>query len=91
MNGLLKLTRDRPLHRLVVWQEIFQHSTTLDDERHFVLVVGRDHQLLMVLLQTGGCTSQPKGPVRPDPFYVEQVEQRWAIFFLLVYLTFSSH
>jgi hypothetical protein len=74
-NRLLKLTRHQKLHRLVTWQEIFpdnQNDTSLEN-RHFLLVVGRDHQVLAVLLQTGGCTAQPSGVVRPDPFYVDQV------------------
>ncbi len=40
--------------------------------RTFLLVVGLGHQLLGTLLQTGGCAANPKGRVRPDPFYVDQ-------------------
>ena len=41
--------------------------------RSFLLVVGLGHEVLGALLQTGGCASAPEGVVRPDPFYVDQV------------------
>lgn len=78
MNNLLRITKHEQLQRLVTWHEIFpkqqNESPFLEtDQRYFVLFVGRDHQLLGILLQTGGCTSQPEGVVRPDAFYVDQV------------------
>jgi hypothetical protein len=41
--------------------------------RTFLLVVGLGYQLLGSILQTGGCAARPKGKIRPDPFYVDQV------------------
>ncbi len=43
---LLKLTRNQPLQRLVTWQEIFPTNVSATEEhRHFLLMVGRDHQV----------------------------------------------
>ena len=42
------------------------------DRRKFLLVSGLGHQLLGVILETGGCTANPKGTIGPDPFYVDQ-------------------
>jgi hypothetical protein len=52
-----------------------QHSGGGDvaaDTRTFLLVVGLGHEVLGILLETGGGASQPQGVVRPDPFYVDQ-------------------
>ena len=37
------------------------------------MLVGHGHELLGVLLESGGCSAMPQGIVRPDPFYVDQV------------------
>ena len=36
-------------------------------------MVGLGHQVLGVLLETGGCAAHHGPVVRPDPFYVDQV------------------
>lgn len=84
---LLRHTRSHPFQRVVLWHEVHptrrklaQLSKNNSDEadydepdgRTFMLVVGLGYQLLGVLLETGGCTAQPSGTVRPDPFYVDQ-------------------
>ena len=38
-----------------------------------IVVVGLGHQVLGVLLETGGCAAHHGLVVRPDPFYVDQV------------------
>ena len=39
---------------------------------HHIAVVGLGHQVLGVLLETGGCAALHGAVVRPDPFYVDQ-------------------
>ncbi|TRY75063.1 hypothetical protein TCAL_00628 [Tigriopus californicus] len=82
---LLGLTQLSRVHQLVAWHEVFvtreSFRTTkllgpLDyDEsmqRTFLLVVGLGHQLLGAVFSIGGCSGDPIGPVKPDPFYVDQ-------------------
>ena len=80
---MLPLTRHHPVHQLVNWCEVFPTRQSLGhtspitegdtEARVFLLVVGLGHQVLGVLLETGGCAALHGAVVRPDPFYVDQV------------------
>ena len=62
---LLKLTKNQPLQRLVTWQEIFSNNdSTTVEHRHFLLVVGRDHQVPISLIFKKGSYYR-KGQSRP--------------------------
>ena len=75
---VLALTRAGPVRQLVSWCEVFprtgdQAGDQAGERRVFLLLAGLGSQLLATLLETGGCAAQPgSGPVRPDPFYVDQ-------------------
>ena len=79
-HQVLPLTKHHPVHQLVNWCEVFptRQSITNSGEaseteaRVFLLVVGLGHQILGVLLETGGCAALHGAVVRPDPFYVDQ-------------------
>jgi len=81
-HQVLPLTRHHPVHQLVNWCEVFPTRQSLGhtapitegdtESRVFLLVVGLGHQVLGVLLETGGCAALHGAVVRPDPFYVDQ-------------------
>jgi len=86
-NQILPLTRTQPVQQIVNWSEIFLTRRSVKprpppgpaaagdaaaDVRTFLLAVGLGHQVLGVILETGGGASLPLGVVRPDPFYVDQ-------------------
>ena len=90
-NQILPLTRIQPVQQVVNWSEIFltrrsvrnpqtiamvaPEAAVAAEVRTFLLVVGLGHQVLGVLLETGGGGAASQGGVtvvRPDPFYVDQ-------------------
>jgi len=72
-TSVADLTREHPVRKIVLWQELHASDHKSDeDRRKFLLVSGLGHQLLGVILETGGCTANPKGTIGPDPFYVDQ-------------------
>jgi hypothetical protein len=79
-NQILPLTRTQPVQQIVNWSEIYLTRRSVKptaagdaaDVRTFLLAVGLGHQVLGVILETGGGASLPLGVVRPDPFYVDQ-------------------
>ena len=84
-HQVLPLTKQHPVHQLVNWCQVFptkQSNIAADtssesvesDKRVFLLVVGVGHQVLGVLLETGGCAALHGAIVPPDPFYVDQAE-----------------
>ncbi|PNF22078.1 Protein inturned [Cryptotermes secundus] len=42
--------------------------------RWFLLIVGKGQEMLVVLLESGGCTVRLEGPIGPDVCYVEQAQ-----------------
>lgn len=71
-NGLLNLTNQEQVKCLVLWKQIYPSSCNRgnvdncdseqlyinSDGKWFLLVVGYGHDLLAVLLESGGCTAK---------------------------------
>lgn len=70
-NGLLNLTNEEQVKCLVLWKEVYPSSCNrgdfsnsdgdqlyIPDGKWFLLVVGYGHDLLAVLLESGGCTAK---------------------------------
>ncbi|CAD0201699.1 unnamed protein product [Chrysodeixis includens] len=85
LNGVLKLSTDKELEKLVMWKEVFinEHRKQNKNEgneyrvldgRWFLLTVGKGHFLLSTLMEAGGCTEDAVGITPPSPFYVEECE-----------------
>ncbi|XP_075551760.1 inturned planar cell polarity protein [Dermacentor variabilis] len=70
---LLTLTKEESVGQVVVWKEIY-----LQDDfatvRHFVLIVGLKHSLILSLLEVGGCASVSEENPAPDAFYIDRVQ-----------------
>lgn len=83
-NGVLKLSTDKELEKLVLWREVFINerrtqntndgSEQISDGRWFLLTVGKGHFILATLMEAGGCTEDAVGITPPSPFYVEECE-----------------
>ncbi|XP_026733702.1 protein inturned [Trichoplusia ni] len=85
LNGVLKLSTDKELEKLVMWKEVFIHEHRNQnknegneyrvlDGRWFLLTVGKGHFILSTLMEAGGCTEDAVGITPPSPFYVEECE-----------------
>ncbi|XP_041980021.1 protein inturned [Aricia agestis] len=84
LNGILKLSSEKDLDKLVIWKEVFIHESrnqkntdseySIPDGRWFLLVVGNGHFILATLMEAGGCTEDAIGVTPPSPFYVEECE-----------------
>nr|XP_021181739.2 protein inturned [Helicoverpa armigera] len=85
LNGILKLSSEKELEKLVIWKEVFvnEHRTMnkndgneyrICDGRWFLLTVGKGHFILATLMEAGGCTEDAVGVTPPSPFYVEECE-----------------
>lgn len=85
LNGILKLSTEKELEKLVVWREVFinEHRKQnkndgnefrISDGRWFLLTVGKGHFVLSTLMEAGGCTEDAVGVTPPSPFYVEECE-----------------
>nr|CAD7569003.1 unnamed protein product [Timema californicum] len=48
---------------------------SLPQGRWFLLIVGQDQEMLVLLLESGGCTLRCDGNPGPDVFYVEQAQE----------------
>ncbi|XP_012278022.1 protein inturned isoform X2 [Orussus abietinus] len=86
-NGLLSLISKEPLKTLVIWRKVYplscgrghldgaSRALQVPNGQWFLLVVGYDHELLAVLLESGGCTAKLKENTGPDIFYVEEAQE----------------
>ncbi|XP_068082746.1 protein inturned isoform X2 [Anabrus simplex] len=87
-QGLLHLGRSEPVRSLVLWREVYPASCGrgLEDPsrvslyqppqgRWFLLAVGQDQEMLVVLLESGGCTVRAVGNPGPDVCYVEEAQE----------------
>ncbi|XP_063381491.1 protein inturned [Cydia fagiglandana] len=85
LNGILKLSAEKELEKLVIWKEVYIHEHRMQnkndsneyripDGRWFLLVAGKGHFLLATLMEAGGCTEDAIGITPPSPFYVEECE-----------------
>ncbi|CAB3254886.1 unnamed protein product [Arctia plantaginis] len=85
LNGVLKLSAEKEIEKLVMWKEVFiyehrnQNKSTgceykISDGRWFILTVGKGHFILTTLMEAGGCTEDAVGVTPPSPFYVEECE-----------------
>ncbi|XP_052755240.1 protein inturned isoform X2 [Galleria mellonella] len=92
LNGVLKLSVDKELEKLVVWKEVFinehrkfnnsdDNDSRIPDGRWFLLVVGKGHFILATLMEAGGCTEDAVGATPPSPFYVEECESCLALLY----------
>ena len=74
-NKLLSITREETLKQCVIWrnvhhhiQQYSQHYPSPDKTNHFILIVGRNQQLYVALLETDvQCNS-----IIPDPLFVSR-------------------
>ncbi|XP_049872416.1 protein inturned [Pectinophora gossypiella] len=84
LNGILKLSTDKELEKLVTWKEVYIREDRekkndnceyrIPDGRWFLLIVGKGHFVLATLMEAGGCTEDAQGITPPSPFYVEECE-----------------
>lgn len=92
LNGVLALSTDNELEKLVIWKEVFIHEHRkqskndgqdyrIPDGRWFLLVVGKGHFILATLMEAGGCTEDAVGVTPPSPFYVEECESCLELFY----------
>ncbi|XP_059057559.1 protein inturned isoform X2 [Achroia grisella] len=91
LNGILKLSVDKELEKLVIWKEVFvnehrkvksdNNELRIPDGRWFLLVVGKGHFILATLMEAGGCTEDAVGVTPPSPFYVEECESCLALLY----------
>ncbi|XP_046835061.1 protein inturned isoform X2 [Vespa crabro] len=87
-NGLLNLVNTEPVKSLVIWKRVYPlscnrgnietHSSNqplVPNGKWFLLIVGYEHDLLAVLLESGGCTAKYDDTTGPDVFYVEEAQE----------------
>ncbi|OWR44730.1 PDZ domain-containing protein 6 [Danaus plexippus plexippus] len=85
LNGILKLSSEKDLGKLVMWKEVFINESRkqnkndgneyrIPDGRWFILIVGKGHFILATLMEAGGCTEDAIGVITPSAFYVEECE-----------------
>ncbi|XP_012537346.1 protein inturned isoform X2 [Monomorium pharaonis] len=85
-NGLLNLVNQEQVKCLVLWKQIYPSSCNrgnidnngqllIPNGKWFLLVVGYGHDLLAVLLESGGCTTKYNDAIGPDVFYVEEAQE----------------
>ncbi|XP_058793865.1 protein inturned [Phymastichus coffea] len=84
-HGLINLVNTEQVKSAVIWKKVYpsscmnrkwpeEHVSTLLDQ-WFLLVVGCGHNLLAVLLESGGCTAVVEESSGPDIFYVEEAQE----------------
>ena len=75
-HGLLAVTAHESLSQMVVWRRVFLAPPEEELPRlaHYLLVVGMNHLLMAVLLESGGITDLADASAGPDPFMVDQAE-----------------
>ncbi|KAK0091973.1 hypothetical protein PV326_002431 [Microctonus aethiopoides] len=86
-NGLLNLIENEPTKSLVLWRGVYPQSChrgiidnidtqiSIPNGKWFILVVGFGYELLVAILECGGCTAQPNNDDGPDVFYVEEAQE----------------
>ncbi|XP_050674593.1 protein inturned [Leptidea sinapis] len=85
LNGILQLSVDKEIEKLVMWREVYIHEHRnqsssdntdyrIPNGRWFMLIVGKGHFVLATLMEAGGCTEDAVGVTPPSPFYVEECE-----------------
>ncbi|XP_017799243.1 PREDICTED: protein inturned [Habropoda laboriosa] len=87
-NCLLNLINNEPVKSLVIWKKVYPSSCNrgdiennknneplVPDGKWYLLVVGYGHDLLAVLLESGGCTAKHSETIGPDVFYVEEAQE----------------
>lgn len=70
---LLALTKEESVGQVVVWKEVFLREEH-GNGRHFVLIVGLKHSLLLSLLEVGGCASLAEENPTPDTVYIDRAQ-----------------
>ncbi|XP_020718480.1 protein inturned isoform X1 [Bombus terrestris] len=86
-NCILNLINNEPVKSLVIWKKVYPSSCNRNDIENknnqpfvlngkwYLLVVGYGHDLLAVLLESGGCTAKCSETIGPDIFYVEEAQE----------------
>ncbi|KAG7201957.1 hypothetical protein KM043_004661 [Ampulex compressa] len=87
-SGLLNVVNTEPVKNLIVWKKVYplscnrgrietdmQDLPLTPDGKWYLLVVGYGHDLLAVLLESGGCTAKYNDLNGPDVFYVEEAQE----------------
>ncbi|XP_046985354.1 protein inturned isoform X1 [Schistocerca americana] len=72
---LLELNHREAVLSLLVWREVFLPITAPPGARHFLLCAGQGHDLLVVLLESGGCALTAMEKTGPDVCYVEMAQE----------------
>ncbi|XP_077542216.1 inturned planar cell polarity protein [Haemaphysalis longicornis] len=70
---LLTLTKEESVGQVVVWKEIFLQNEQAP-VRHFLLIVGLKHSLLLLVLEVGGCAFVDEENPAPDAFYIDHTQ-----------------
>ncbi|XP_034243272.1 protein inturned [Thrips palmi] len=86
-QGLLQLNQGESVHSLVIWKEVYPKSVSrgltsstsdstynFPEGRWFIMIVGQKQDMLVTLLEAGGCSASLDGHHSPDVFYVEAAQ-----------------
>lgn len=88
-EGLLQLNHSESVRSLVIWKEVYPLSVSRGLEspvsdlppayvipkgRWFIMIVGQKQDMLITILEAGGCTVRAEGKPSPDVFYVEAAQ-----------------
>ncbi|KAF7272761.1 hypothetical protein GWI33_014470 [Rhynchophorus ferrugineus] len=76
-QGILHLSKTEPVKSLIMWREVYPKSCRSPhaiDGRRYLLVVGAGKDLLVTIMEAGGCTEPPEDNLGPDAFYVEEAQ-----------------
>ncbi|KAG6797320.1 protein inturned [Apis mellifera caucasica] len=87
-NCILNLINNEPVKSLVIWKRVYPSSynhkniennknnqSFIPNGKWYLLIVGYGHDLLAVLLESGGCTAKCNEIIGPDIFYVEEAQE----------------
>ncbi|CAL7946624.1 unnamed protein product [Xylocopa violacea] len=87
-NCILNLINNEPVKSLIIWKKVYPFSCNrgnmennknnqplVPNGKWYLLVVGYGHDLLAVLLESGGCTAKCSETIGPDIFYVEEAQE----------------
>lgn len=87
-QALLQLNHSESVRSLVIWKEVFPFSVSrgilssktdheespVPEGRWFIMIVGQKQDMLVTLLEAGGCSASLDGYHSPDVFYVEAAQ-----------------
>ncbi|KAK3909822.1 Protein inturned [Frankliniella fusca] len=84
-QGFLQLIKSESVRSLVAWREVYPSNTSKEQQstrsayaypegRWFLMIVGQKQDMLVTLLEAGGCSLSVDGHPPPDVLYVEAAQ-----------------